>query len=263
MIAMMSFMSFRKRLRVKPACAHTCANANSTHGCQRNTRRNGSPLGRRSGSAMKSVSCVLCTVPHTALHLDLRHPEQASLPTRDAITWRDAYSLDAFIDQAVKLQALWRSTRRLARADEAHLAAARALCGPLSMLVLVEDWCGDAIHTIPFVMRLVEANPALELRVIKRDEHEALMATHMSDAARSIPVLIAYDRDGRERGWWGPRPTPLQQWVKSEGMGLDSDARYKQIRTWYARDRAETLLREVLTLLQHADASVAPAPASA
>lgn len=202
-------------------------------------------------------------MPHATLHLDHRDSNLVAVPHLDATVWREAFSLDDFIDRAVKLQPLWRSTRRLARAGEEHVAAARTIEGPLSLLVLLEDWCGDAIHTIPFVMRLVEANPSLTLRVIRRDEHDALMRAHLSGTARSIPVLIAYDRLGRERGWWGPRPTPLQQWVKSEGMSLDADERYKQIRTWYARDRADTILREVLTLLLHADASDAPIPASA
>lgn len=194
-------------------------------------------------------------MPQRSLHLDSRRPSDPSLPRLDAAIWQSALELDAFIGQAKKLQELWRTTRRLARVDEAYLVEARALRGPLSLLVLLEDWCGDAIHTIPFVMRMVEANPALTLRVLSRDAHEPLMQAHLTGEARSIPVLIAYDRDGVERGWWGPRPSPLQAWVKSDGMTLDKDERYKRIRTWYARDRAETLSREVLTLLQHADAS--------
>lgn len=198
----------------------------------------------------------------SALHLEPIDNASSAATFEEAI-WANAFTLDAFIDQAVKLQDLWRSTRRLARVDNEAVNDARALHGPLRLLVLLEDWCGDAIHTIPFVMRLVEANPQLELRVIKRDEHDALMQQHLSGSSRSIPVLIAYNANGRECGWWGPRPTPLQAWVKQDGMHMDKDERYKAIRTWYARDRAATLIREVLTLLRHADASTSATRASA
>ncbi len=181
----------------------------------------------------------------------------------DRELWQQAMSLDAFIEQAVKLKELWQNTRRLARVAEEHVEAAKRLHGPLSLLVLQEDWCGDAIHSVPYIMRLVEANPALELRVLKRDENAALMNEHLSGTSRSIPVVIVYGRDGYECGWWGPRPTPLQEWVKSEGMQLDKDERYKRIRAWIARDRSETIMREMLTLLRHADASGASTPASA
>ena len=79
------------------------------------------------------------------------------------------------------------------------------------------------------------------------------MDAHRSAGARSIPVVIVYDADGRECGWWGPRPSVLQAWVKRDAAEMDVKERWRAIRTWYARDRGVSCAREVLLLLQHAD----------
>lgn len=174
-------------------------------------------------------------------------------PPLDSAAWVTALSLDDFIAQATVHQNLWQTTRRVAHIDDILISSARALRGPLRALVLLEDWCGDAIHTVPVVQRLIEANSALVMRILRRDEQDALMAAHLTGAARAIPVVIVYDADGRERGWWGPRPSALQSWVQREGRAMETTERYRAIRTWYARDRGATTAAEVLALLQHAD----------
>jgi hypothetical protein len=165
--------------------------------------------------------------------------------------WSAAVPLDAFIDNAEQHRDLWQTTRRLAHLTDAQRDAAVALSTACRLLVLLEDWCGDAIHTVPVVLRLVEANPLLALRVLRRDEHDDLMDRHLTGTARAIPVIMAFDATGHERGWWGPRPTALQKWVQLEGLSLEKADRYKAIRTWYARDRGATTSAEVLRLLQH------------
>jgi hypothetical protein len=185
----------------------------------------------------------------SSLHLAGIIPAIAKL---DRKRWAEALSLDEFIEQATVHKDLWQSTRRLAPFSDANRDAVETISAPLSLLVLLEDWCGDAIHTVPVVQRLVDANPLLTLRVLKRDENDDLMATHLTGASRAIPVIMVFDADGIERGWWGPRPTPLQSWVLLEGRDMEKNDRYKAIRTWYARDRGATTASEVLQLIRHA-----------
>jgi len=192
---------------------------------------------------------------------DSVHLALSAGPHLAAAWWDAALSLDAFIAQATMHRDLWQTTRRLAQISDAHRTAAQALTSPLRVLVLLEDWCGDAIHTVPVVLRLVEANPLLALRVLQRDEHEALMDAHLTGVSRAIPVVIAYDAQGVERGWWGPRPSALEAWVLRDGLDMEKSDRYRAIRTWYARDRGQTTVAEVLQLLQHAEAASTGRPA--
>ena len=65
---------------------------------------------------------------------------------------------------------------------------------------------------------------------------------------------MVYDDNFVEKGWWGPRPRPLQQWVVSEGLALPKPDRYRHIRAWYARDRGATLVSEILSIIEGVDA---------
>jgi hypothetical protein len=171
----------------------------------------------------------------------------ADLPTR----WAAAPTFSESVAAAVANAELWRSAARLARVPDEVLVRAAALHGRWHLLVLSEDWCGDAVNTVPFVARLADLTPGLDLRVVGRDANPDLMDTHLTGVARSIPVIILYDEAFVERGWWGPRPAPLQEWVFGpEGQALDKTARYRHVRGWYARDRGRTTLDEILTLLE-------------
>lgn len=131
--------------------------------------------------------------------------------------------------------------------------------GTWHLLALSEDWCGDAVNLLPLVGRLAQGVPGLSFRVLSRDENLDLMDAHLTGTSRSIPVVIVYDDQFQERGWWGPRPAPIQRWVMEEGLKLPSDDRYREIRRWYARDRGRTTLQEIATLVESAaDAPVVP-----
>ena len=140
---------------------------------------------------------------------------------------------------------LWEGIHRIAVLPE-WSRGLDASAAPRRLLVLAEDWCGDASNTIPILARLAERVPGLELRVIRRDEHPEVMDQYLTDGSRSIPIVIALDVDFRELGHWGPRPTALQDWVLANKARIAKPELYPQVRKWYARDRGESTLREVL-----------------
>ncbi len=161
-----------------------------------------------------------------------------------------AESLSTFIARTVANHDLWVMTDKRATLPPEAEARAAAIPCRWHLLVLLEDWCGDAVNSVPVIQRIADANPGIELRVLERDRNLDLMDAHLTNGARAIPLVILYDADFNERGQWGSRPAPLQQWVREHGMQLDKDARYKQVRTWYVRDRGATIADEMLTLLE-------------
>lgn len=159
-------------------------------------------------------------------------------------------TLDEFVGKARKHKEFWEGVRRTARVSDDLVERGRSLPGTWRLLALAEDWCTDAASTLPVLQRLVEAAPNLELRVLARDENPDLMDAHLTGTSRSIPVVILLDEEGRERGWWGPRPAVLQHWFTGEGQALTKEERNLQKRTWYARDRGVTTVREILALVE-------------
>lgn len=158
-----------------------------------------------------------------------------------------------FLAKPRKYKELWDAIYKRASVPEAILARAQTLQQPWHLLVLSEDWCGDSINTLPLVARLTEALPAIDMRIIGRDSNPDLMNAHLTGTSRSIPVIILLDGDYGERGWWGPRPRPLQEWVVKHGLALPKGDRYREVRTWYARDHGLTALGELLDMIEGAE----------
>jgi hypothetical protein len=161
--------------------------------------------------------------------------------------WDQALPYAAFLAASdLKHRGLWEGLHRLARIPDWALAAVPTDAGR-RLLVLAEDWCGDASNTVPILARLADLAPGVELRILRRDEHPDVMDRYLTNGSRSIPIVIALDRDFRELGHWGPRPGELQGWVLAErGRGTPKEEIYPAVRKWYARDHGETTLREVL-----------------
>lgn len=165
--------------------------------------------------------------------------------------WAAASTLAEFVERAVANHQLWQDMTRRAKPSMDAVARGRALPAKRRLLVLLEDWCGDAINTIPMLAALADQVPQLTLRVLERDQNPDLMDRHLSNGARAIPVVIVLDEQFQELGWWGSRPAPLQAWTTSaDARAMASGDRYREIRRWYARDRGLTTLDEVLTLLE-------------
>ena len=161
--------------------------------------------------------------------------------------WDLALPYDRFLAESEQHRGLWEGIYRLMRVPE----WARQAVPPgtrLRLLVIAEDWCGDASSTIPILARFADAAPGMELHVLRRDEHPELMDRYLTDGSRSIPIVIALDEGYLELGHWGPRPSLLQAWVMKNRPVVPKAELYPQIRKWYARDRGESTLREVLAV---------------
>ncbi len=160
----------------------------------------------------------------------------------------------AFLASVAANAALWHAVAARAQVSDAAVARLAAIGGRWHLLVLAEDWCGDAVNTLPVIARLVERAPAdtLDLRILPRDANLDIMDAHLSNGARSIPIAIVLDAAYRERGWWGPRPRELQAWVVGEGRLLDKESRYREVRRWYARDHGASTVDEILRVIERA-----------
>ena len=74
-----------------------------------------------------------------------------------------------------------------------RLAATRRI------LVITEDWCGASLASLPFVVKLAEGMPGIEMRIFLRDENPDLMDQFLkSGLYRSIPVFAFFDEHMNE-----------------------------------------------------------------
>jgi len=75
------------------------------------------------------------------------------------------------------------------------------LAGTRHVLVITEDWCGAAIASMPYVVKLVEQMPGADMRVFLRDENPDLMDQFLKNGMyRAIPVFAFFDEQMNELG---------------------------------------------------------------
>ncbi|AXI09841.1 thioredoxin family protein [Oceanobacillus sp. 143] len=92
----------------------------------------------------------------------------------------------------------------------------------LRAIVLTEDWCGDAMLNTPILLKIAEASD-IEVRMLHRDQNLELMDQYLTNGrARSIPIFIFIDENGKEVAKWGPRAEKIQAYVDESQSKLPS-----------------------------------------
>lgn len=168
----------------------------------------------------------------------------------DRQRYESAPDFRTYLETVEKNADLWRGVWERVRLPEELVERAREHTGTWHLAALSEDWCGDAVNTLPVVARLAE-EVGWDLRVFSRDANPELMDAHLTGrGSRSIPVVVVYDEEFQEIGWWGPRPSEIQAWVMEEGLDMPSADRYREVRRWYARDRGRSTLEEILDVFR-------------
>ena len=169
--------------------------------------------------------------------------------------WDSGLTWDRYLaEEIVEHPDLWTGVYRKSVTPGWVLDELEAMDRDWKLLAIAEDWCGDASNLVPIFARLAEASPLVDLRIVKRDEHPELMDMYLTNGSRSIPIVVILDEAHQPIGRWGPRPAELQEFVITEKRAAERPASeiYKDARRWYARDRGETTLREVLAVMADA-----------
>lgn len=116
-------------------------------------------------------------------------------------------------------------------------------------VLITEPWCGDASHTVPFIVRLAEINPLICLEIQLRDTHSEI-ESYLTNAARSIPKLIIRDKEGKDLGIWGPRPKACQElFFDLKNSSKTKEEQKIELQKWYNEDQGASLQEELLELL--------------
>lgn len=123
---------------------------------------------------------------------------------------------------------------------------------PHLWMIITEDWCGDSAQNIPYISKIAELNTLIDLRIISRDENPDIMDLYLTDGKlRSIPKLVAFDKQGDELFRWGPRPKAGQDVVENgKKEGLTKDQFLNKLHLWYADNKGKSLEEEFALLLK-------------
>mgnify|MGYP000058922834 CR=1 FL=1 len=124
--------------------------------------------------------------------------------------------------------------------------------GNVTWLVITESWCGDAAHVVPVIHKIADLHNGIELKLVMRDENEALMNQFLTNGGKAIPKLIMIENtSGNVLDTFGPRPstaTKMVQDYKAE-HGKLTDEFKEDLQRWYNTDKGQSTIEDLLRLL--------------
>jgi len=103
----------------------------------------------------------------------------------------------------------------------------------LKLMVITEDWCGDALYNVPVLAKLVEGNPNIEARVFLRDKNPDLMDQYLNQGMfRSIPVFAFFDENMNEVARLLERPSKITEQLEKKMLEVRRSMRSENLEQW-------------------------------
>jgi hypothetical protein len=103
----------------------------------------------------------------------------------------------------------------------------------LNVLVITEDWCGDALYNVPVLGKLVEGNPNVDVRVFLRDKNPDLMDQYLNQGTyRSIPVFAFFDENMKEIARFIERPPKVTEVIEKKMLEVRRALRSEHLEDW-------------------------------
>ena len=103
----------------------------------------------------------------------------------------------------------------------------------LNVLVITEDWCGDALYNVPVLAKMVEGNPNIEMRIFLRDKNKELMDQYLNQGMyRSIPVFAFFDENMNEVARFLERPPAQTEEIEKKMLETRRALRAERYLDW-------------------------------
>ncbi len=116
----------------------------------------------------------------------------------------------------------------------------------LKVMVITEDWCGDALYNVPVLAKLVEGIPNVEMRVFLRDKNKDLMDQYLNQGMyRSIPVFAFFDENMTEIARLIERPGKITEQLEKKMLEVRRSMRAENLDQW-----RQDVVAEVKSLLK-------------
>jgi hypothetical protein len=199
------------------------------------------------GHALTSDTCPKATISQV-LAPDAVDLVQVAVDTPYSTTavFENAVPWDEFIANA---PFHWGDIWREARARQDLVQQARHIPGRWRLLVITEVGCFDSMHTIPFLGRLVQQMPSLEMKIVDRAAGVTLLhAVGVPQESRvATPTVLLLDDRYRIRACWVEHPVALGSVLETTtGAGGATNMAVKT--AWYSTDAGRSILTEFVDI---------------
>lgn len=117
-------------------------------------------------------------------------------------------------------------------------------------VLITEPWCGDAAHIAPFISKIAEYSPKIDLNIQLRDSDDSEIDNYLTNGSKSIPKLIVRNADGEDLFVWGARPIGATELVqKQKAQEGTKEEKKAELQMWYNSDKGLSIQQELLELI--------------
>jgi Thioredoxin len=149
----------------------------------------------------------------------------------------------------------WLKMADSARVDDALVARAKAVGVTWHLLVVAIDACGDSMNNVPYLAKLSELVPGLDLRIVLPVNGRPVQDTHRSlDGRTATPTFVLLDSKGNDMGCIVELPREIRDWAHGVRGTVSSDSLHAGIRAFYAANRGVAITTEAVEMLEAAKA---------
>jgi len=201
-----------------------------------------------------SLSAAACPLESLASSVPAAAPSVVASDSLKA-AWEGGQRWTDFHAAVNRRRDVWdRSWSSAASLPDTVAARARS-AGPWRILVITEPGCSDSANSVPYIARLVERAPGLELRLINSTAGKPWMETHRTpDGRAATPTVLVLDDAFRIRGCWVEQPRALQDFWLPIVARNETGSRFEEKMAWYVKDEGREILREIVDVLEGAKA---------
>jgi thiol-disulfide isomerase/thioredoxin len=201
----------------------------------------------RIGSLFSGI--LLLTMP-ALLAVAADAPVRTAEPSASAAIYAQGKSWDQFLAGAKVQRETWLKNAGREVAPGLVERFRRAGDG-LRLLVITADWCGDSVHSVPYIAQLA-SRAGVELRVVDFRTGKAIMEAHRTPDGRASTPTVVLMRGDQEVAAWVERPASLQWWFLGMTGQLSDEERLERKMAWYEWSRGADALAEIVVLAEQA-----------
>jgi len=119
----------------------------------------------------------------------------------------------------------------------------------INVLVVATHWCIDCQANVPVMAKIADTSPAIDVRIINRDDHPDFMQHYLTNGGMKVPLCLFLSTDYREVSRWVERPTEAYRLLYDlRVQGLEGDELYAQFKRRY---RSIEMIEDTLAELIH------------
>jgi Thioredoxin len=133
-------------------------------------------------------------------------------------------------------------------------ASMRAITNKLQEIdvyIIMENWCGSSASNVPFVVKILNTIKGAKIHIVPRDANEDFMNLYLSDGKKSIPIVVAFDKNGNELFKWGSSTAAQSEYAKKlQAQNMEFPDFINAMKKWFLENNAEAIEADFLSLLK-------------